>query len=344
MANAPEETRWTRVRLTGLLVLLIAASIAVVRGLADRAVLSGERPANAPATQPLAPAAGASVAFLVLGDHGKANRDQARVASAMADKAAADGAEFVLLLGDNFYFDGVTSEDDPQWRETFTEPFDHPSLQIPFHAVLGNHDHKGNVDAQIGWDGDPRWRMPARYSTTTVAVGADELQLFFLDTWEIHREEPGYAEQVAWLAGELAASTARWRVALGHHPLASGGRHGGSRALIREVHDLMLAHGVDLYLAGHDHYLALLTPPGGVRQVISGAGCQLQEASWTPDSVFAAVELGFAWMRVERDALWVQFVDADGDALFTHRLDPVAKPGDGIGDEPGPVDGPPGPR
>ena len=49
------------------------------------------------------------------------------------------GFGFVVLLGDNFYEDGVASVDDPQWQTKFEDPY--ANIDLPFYAVLGNHDH-----------------------------------------------------------------------------------------------------------------------------------------------------------------------------------------------------------
>lgn len=38
--------------------------------------------------------------------------------------------DFILLLGDNFYNNGVTGVDDPQWQTTFQEVFKASSLQV----------------------------------------------------------------------------------------------------------------------------------------------------------------------------------------------------------------------
>ncbi len=80
--------------------------------------------------------------------------------------------------------------------------------------------------------------------------------------------------QMAWFERTLAASTARWKVVLGHH-LVGGwpydgagtrrptkycyGRGGGRYARVGEqarVNDLMKAHGARFFLYGHDHVFA----------------------------------------------------------------------------------------
>ena len=61
--------------------------------------------------------------------------------------------EFVVMLGDNFYGSGIHgSEFDPRFQKTFENVYNGSYLEtIPFYAIAGNHDHGGNVSAQIGY-------------------------------------------------------------------------------------------------------------------------------------------------------------------------------------------------
>ncbi|MEW5319493.1 MAG: hypothetical protein WDW38_010641 [Sanguina aurantia] len=43
--------------------------------------------------------------------------------------------------GDNFYPSGLRSTSDPDFANTFTNVYSHPSLQVPWYGVLGNHDY-----------------------------------------------------------------------------------------------------------------------------------------------------------------------------------------------------------
>ena len=79
--------------------------------------------------------------FLVFGDWGRnGEKDQADVAREMGVVAKKIDAQFILAVGDNFYEDGVASVDDPQWQSSFEQVYTAESLQVPWYAILGNHD------------------------------------------------------------------------------------------------------------------------------------------------------------------------------------------------------------
>ncbi|CAI6010195.1 unnamed protein product [Closterium sp. NIES-65] len=68
--------------------------------------------------------------------------------------------QFVVSLGDNFLELGLPDVNAPQFAQSFTNIYTHRSLQIPWYAVLGNHDYYGNVLAQLHpalANRDPRW-------------------------------------------------------------------------------------------------------------------------------------------------------------------------------------------
>lgn len=275
-----------------------------------------------PTYAPAPTAEGPTVTFLAVGDTGTGDPMQQQVADGMAQRAELAGADFVLLLGDNFYPAGVRSVDDAQWQSAFVEPFADERLQIPFYAILGNHDHEGDPESEIGWSGDERWRMPAAYYTFQMPVGAEVVQFFMLDTEALHEELPGHGEQVLWLARELAESAARWKIVAGHHPFHSGGTHDDNPELEGRLGPLLEEHGVDLYLCAHDHHRAWMEAPGLPPQVISGAGSHPRKVRWTDETVFAGAGLGFVWIRVEPDELWIEFLTAENELEFSRRLTP----------------------
>lgn len=95
--------------------------------------------------------------FGVIGDSGEVTRGLLGVSRRMAvyhrERAKFD---FVLMLGDNIYSDGVGRG----IAKVFEAPFaDLLAAGVPFYAVLGNHDIRRGTDIQIHY---PTWNMKGR--------------------------------------------------------------------------------------------------------------------------------------------------------------------------------------
>lgn len=278
----------------------------------------------------------ADTAFVVLGDWGRGGgHSQSRVAQAMGQAAAEAQSRFVISVGDNFYPAGVSSAADPQWKASFEDVYTAASLQTPWYAALGNHDYRGRPGAQVEYgQTNPRWRMPNRYyAVSGDELGSPDLDLFVLDTTPI---AGGYEEavarlgygrttvphpraQVAWLSSALQRSRARWKVVVGHHPIHSGGHHGGSEELAAKIEPLLQAHGVQAYLCGHDHVLQHIRV-GGVNHVCTGAGASAGHVAAIDGTLFMASQAGFALFTRAADTMHLTFRDAAGRELYQGEI------------------------
>lgn len=280
-----------------------------------------------PPAVPAATNAG-EVVLYALGDWGDGKGGQRAVADAMVRRAATEPPDLVLSLGDNFYPKGVATATDRLWDERFRSVYGDAALETPWFAVLGNHDHRGNVSAEVAHSGiDPKWHMPQRYFNHVQPVGGQtDLELFFLDTTTLAADEDMLSaeladpEQLQWLEGALAKSTARWRIVAGHHPVFSGGRHGNTPVLVRYLKPLLERHGVQAYLNGHDHDLQHVLL-GNVHYLTSGAGSETRSTGRVEGTVFALSELGFLELRVGAQAISGTFLTASGEALHTFDIE-----------------------
>jgi tartrate-resistant acid phosphatase type 5 len=266
--------------------------------------------------------------FLVIGDWGRdGGRQQGAVAVQMGKAAASTGTRFVISVGDNFYSDGVASIDDPHWHASFEDVYDASALQVPWHAVLGNHDYRGNAEAQIAYSASSsRWRMPARfYKRTETEPGSGQVDFFHIDTCPFIEEYRGSkvrvddqdaAKQLVWLDSELGRSGARWKIVVGHHPVFSGGSsHGSQPELIRNLKPLLDRHGVRAYFFGHDHDLQHIVVDG-VHYLGCGAGADTRPTTKIAGSLFASDHPGFFSGKINGDVLDFSFVDTAGEAIY----------------------------
>jgi 3',5'-cyclic AMP phosphodiesterase CpdA len=128
-----------------------------------------------------------SLRFTVFGDWGRNGEDnQKETANELGIVSRTFKPSFIVSTGDNFYPSGVRSTRDYTWLASYEQIYTAHSLQTDWYVVLGNHDYKGNVQAEIDYsDIDRRWNMPARYYSKTVFIGGDSSQgvlLIFIDS------------------------------------------------------------------------------------------------------------------------------------------------------------------
>ncbi len=279
--------------------------------------------------------------FVVIGDWGRnGESDQSEVAAQMAKAAQEIGAKFIISVGDNFYEDGVTSVDDPQWQASFEKVYSAPSLQVPWQVILGNHDYHGNCDAQLAYaKTSPRWNMPARYFLKSEKIdAATTVDFFYIDTTPMIKSYYSHLnpektrdqvvtqdvpKQLAWFKAALAASTAQWKIVVGHHPIYSGGGHGDTPELLELILPLLQEHNVHAYFNGHDHDLQHLQA-GALNYFDSGAGSQFRPTVVTEHTKFAKGCSGFTTVNLQADRMNVQMIDNNGALLYSTTVPRVS--------------------
>jgi tartrate-resistant acid phosphatase type 5 len=264
--------------------------------------------------------------FLVFGDWGMGGSyNQRKVAAQMAKTAEAIGVRFVISTGDNFYPHGVQSVEDPQWVISFEDVYNASALIIPWYVTLGNHDHKGSVRAQSDYTSS-RWQLPGNYyKHTEFLADGSRADFFHLDTTPII--DPHFIkdtnEQLRWLERELAASSAVWKLVVGHHPVYSGGRYGNNLALIAQLEPLFGRLGVQAYLNGHCHDLEHIVV-GKIHYLTSGAGCKPRPAKAIEGTRFVLGDRpGFMTAHLTSLAMDVEFIDYEGASVYRARIPSV---------------------
>jgi hypothetical protein len=200
---------------------------------------------------------------------------------------------------------------DARWQTLWRELYD--PLKLKFYVTFGNHDW-GSADSPAAEllyaRQSPSWVMPAPYYTYT----AGPVQFFALDTNEVSEL------QLTWLRGELAKSTARWKVVYGHHPIYSAGQHGDGKTLIAKLLPV-LKDRVDIYFAGHEHDMQHLQAEGGVHFFINGGGgAKIREIKPNERSLFAKSAYGFSTLEADHDKIVVKFIGTDLSELYQYTV------------------------
>jgi len=280
---------------------------------------------------PLRPVPANSMHFASLGDWGSVNSDQAAVAKQIGLALTDFNASFLLAIGDNFYEDGVVSDTDPQWNTTYEEVYTNMSLDIPWYAILGNHDHHyGRGQGQIDFyrnKRDSRWTMPDYWYSQHFHLQESNVtvHMVFIDTiilsgdgnvtWPTQRKE-----QYQWIEKTLEASRADWLIVIGHYPVYSGGEHGNTPDLDENLLPLLTKYNVDMYLCGHDHTLQHSQDSKTTTQYfVSGNGAK--RGTFTPikQSLFGVVDPGFMLHTITGlSSLHTQVIDLNGKTIYEY--------------------------
>lgn len=242
--------------------------------------------------------------------------------------------EFIISTGDNFYPNGIASTSDPYWISSYENIYDGHTLFCPWYVILGNHDYRGNYQAQIDYTQiSQRWNMPEQYYFKDIVTddGAS-VRFVFIDTTPLndeYYEEEKYAKvhdqdttaQLEWIDKTLDVDV-DWKIVVGHHPLYTGGKRADDKMWVRmHIEKLLTKHNVHLYFAGHEHDLQhIKNDQLPTHHIISGSGSEVRKTGMMEHSIFAKAIQGFVSSSITKDSIYNQFVDYNGEVIYSHTI------------------------
>lgn len=274
------------------------------------------------------------VRFVAIGDTGKSEVGLSKTAERMRAHCALAGCDFAVLLGDLIYPRGALGDDDPAIERLVVRPF--ATLGVPVFGVIGNHDEGGGFYPERAShltrlpEGAPRVRR-------SFSLDAGPVTVVGVDTAGAMFGRPVARRAVARALDEAAG----FRVAVGHHPRRSRGRHGDAGAYdglpsffpvasghgVRSLLDDAVCGRADLYLSGHDHSLQWLADPcRGTALVVSGAGSEATAVAGETRAHFAASELGFVAVDAGASGARIDLIRHDGEILYSRVLPARSSP------------------
>uniref|UniRef100_A0A5B7BSI5 Purple acid phosphatase n=1 Tax=Davidia involucrata TaxID=16924 RepID=A0A5B7BSI5_DAVIN len=281
-----------------------------------------------------------SISFLVIGDWGREGLyNQSQVALQMGILGKKHDIDFVISTGDNFYEDGLRGIDDPAFYESFTNIYTAASLQKKWYTVLGNHDYRGNVEAQLSpilREKDKRWLCLRSF-----ILNADIVEFFFVDTTPFVDEyftDPGnqtydwkdVSPRENYLSNltkdvdlALKKSTANWKIVVGHHTIKSAGHHGVTQELVVHLLPIFEANKVDIYMNGHDHCLEHIDCiDSKIQFLTSGGGSKAWRGDvnwWNPKEMKLYYD-GQGFMSVQLNEVGANFTYYDVFGKVLHKF------------------------
>lgn len=284
---------------------------------------------------------------------------QDNVARRMGEVGSERAPALVVNAGDNFYWGGINhwtrgghGVHDHFWRTGFENMYTHPSLNVPWISIMGNHDYGGvgcfsDMKAQFDFTTKDllrfsRWKMPSPYYSHQIDFDGFRLELFMLDTniddarfgargggvCQQHLCGGGATTadphecvdwfenmqhaQEQWLGEALASSSARWKIIVGHHKPA------GSHA--EWLRPLLAQHNVQLVVGSHTHEMAFFNHYSNIGRplLVVGAGGGAQTNPGCGGAVYCGGVYGFSEIEINHDQIGVRIHEVSGSTPM-HR-------------------------
>ncbi|XP_038649816.1 tartrate-resistant acid phosphatase type 5b isoform X6 [Scyliorhinus canicula] len=298
------------------------------------------------------PQRGSDIQFIAFGDWGGVPDPpyvtvvQKATAHEMGRVMQNSRTDFVLDVGDNFYYHGVDNVNDFRFKETFENVFTAPSLtNSPWYILAGNHDHLGNVSAQIAYSGlSKRWNFPNLYYKLNFKMPDVNVSVTILmidtvvicgNTYQANQpggpEDPWLArKQLQWIRQKLAQSRSDYLMVAGHYPVWSIGQHGPTPCLVDQLRPLLKKYNVTAYISGHDHSLQFIQEGGGVAYIVSGSGSFVDTSTENKEKVprewlyFYNSDIsalgGFVLIQITAEQMFVSYRQPYGMVVFETSL------------------------
>lgn len=266
---------------------------------------------------------------------------------------------FTVLLGDNVYDAGSHLESDARFSPTVNpEAATWMASHIDY-LGLGNHD----IGTGSGLPAEQNYSVPIPVSGVTAPAAPPATERpehsFSWDYGNVHfvtfdtnslSDSARLDGLLNWVITDLNASTARWKIVYGHHPLAGVPDKPESAVdnYYQQVVNRLKAAGVDLLMTGHSHTYSWTYPltgqingvatfanhglddqfvsGEGLPQLVSGLGgkdIRTGDYSQFPfvatgftASTPTAARLGYSQVSVSPNQLTVSYVAADNGAII----------------------------
>lgn len=259
--------------------------------------------------------------------------DQKPIAELMGNMAETVDIECVVAAGDVHHFEGVRSVNDPLWMTNYELIYSHPELMIPWYAILGNHEYRGNTQAVIDYSKiSARWNMPDRYYTFVMENDGITVRFVMVDTAPLidkYREDDEYSDackqdmdkQLSWIDSLLTTSKEDWVLVVGHHPIfAETGKDDSERLdLQKRLDSILRKHtNVDMYLCGHIHnFQHIRKVDSNIDYVVNTSGSLSRKVKTIDGTRFCSGDTGFSLICADKKELNLHMINKEGKVIYT---------------------------
>ncbi len=260
--------------------------------------------------------------------------DQKPIAELMGNMAENVDIECVIAAGDVHHFEGVRSVNDPLWMTNYELIYSHPELMIPWYAILGNHEYRGNTQAVIDYSAvSARWNVPDRYYTFAMENDGVTVRFVMVDTAPLldkYREDTekypdackqDMDKQLSWIDSLLTTSKEDWVLVVGHHPIfAETGKDDSERLdLQKRLDSILRKHtNVDMYLCGHIHnFQHIRKVDSNIDYVVNTSGSLSRKVKPIDGTRFCSGDTGFSLICADKKELNLHMINKEGKVIYT---------------------------
>ena len=260
--------------------------------------------------------------------------DQKPIAELMGNMAENVDIECVIAAGDVHHFEGVRSVNDPLWMTNYELIYSHPELMIPWYAILGNHEYRGNTQAVIDYSKvSARWNVPNRYYTFAMENDGVTVRFVMVDTAPLldkYREDTekypdackqDMNKQLNWVDSVLSAAKEDWVLVVGHHPIfAETGKDDSERLdLQKRLDSILRKHAnVDMYLCGHIHNFQHIRKAGSnIDYVVNTSGSLSRKVKPVDGTKFCSSDTGYSLISADKKVLNLHMINKEGKVIYT---------------------------
>lgn len=202
-----------------------------------------------------------SVKFLAYGDTRSYPATHDTVCAGMIDAYVTDPAYQTLSL---HVGDWINSDTESDWTSQFFGRSRLNTLQfqseVAINGCRGNHEGTGNVYAKY-------WPYPY-VNSFYWSFDYGPVHVAVVDQYVNYGPS---SAQYSWLEDDLANSTKTWKFILLHEPGYSAGGHDDNTNVQNYIQPLCEQYGVQMVIAGHNHYYARCDR-NGVKHITTGGG------------------------------------------------------------------------
>lgn len=246
-----------------------------------------------------------SLTFYAYGDTRSGPETYDEISASILQQIATDPSAqtFTISTGDLMNIateeslqENVFAENEPNIRSLLAS--------MPIVNIMGNHDGTVLFKKYFPYPFTPTYDWSFDYGPAHFTIIDLYIELI-----------PG-SDRWFWLKNDLSASKKPWKFILLHEPGWSAGHHENNLTVQKIIHPLAVSNGVQVIIAGHNHYYSRAEVDGVTHITTGGGGAPLYdpEPGW-PRVVNYIKAFHYMKFKIEGEILNVQVLSPQGEVL-----------------------------